>query len=65
MISSKINTLLQLLYVLARGCACRHSACRRRAWSRRWVAAHVPTLLLSGFLYVREFTRRALEVARA
>ena len=28
-------------------------------------SAHVLTLLLSGFFYVREFTQRALAVARA
>ena len=64
MISSKINTLLQLLYVLL--------LISNQAFglpSAGWVEALVPpiclTLLLSGFLYVREFTQRALEVARA
>jgi cardiolipin synthase len=64
MISSKINTLLQLLYVLAlisnKAFAFPHEG---------WVEALIPplclTLLLSGFLYVREFTQRALAVARA
>jgi len=63
MISSKINTLLQLLYVLV--------LVSNKAFglpSEAWVEALVPpiclTLLLSGFLYVREFTQRALEVAR-
>ncbi len=64
MISSKVNTLLQLLYVLL--------LVSNQAFgfpSRGWVDALEPpmclTLLLSGFLYVREFTQRALEVARA
>lgn len=64
MISSKLNTLLQLLYVLV--------LVSNRAFglpSQGWVEALIPpicaTLLLSGFLYVREFTQRALEVARA
>ncbi|HEV7985949.1 MAG TPA: CDP-alcohol phosphatidyltransferase family protein [Steroidobacteraceae bacterium] len=64
MISSKINTLLQLLYVLV--------LVSNKAFglpSEGWVGALIPpicaTLLLSGFLYVREFTQRALEVARA
>jgi cardiolipin synthase len=64
MITSKINTLLQLLYVLA--------VVSNKALgfpSLGWVEALVPlmclTLVLSGFLYVREFTQRALEVARA
>lgn len=64
MISSKINTLLQLLYVLV--------LVSNKAFgfpSEAWVEALVPpiylTLLLSGFLYVREFTQRALMVARA
>lgn len=64
MITSKLNTLLQLLYVLL--------LVSNRAFgipAAPWVAALEPpmclTLLLSGFLYVREFTQRALEVARA
>jgi cardiolipin synthase len=64
MITSKINTLLQLLYVLA--------VVSNQAFgfpSVGWVEALVPlmclTLLLSGFFYVREFTQRALEVAHA
>jgi cardiolipin synthase (CMP-forming) len=62
MISSKINTLLQLLYVLA---VVSHKAFGLP--SEAWVDALVPpmclTLVLSGFLYVREFTQRALDVA--
>jgi cardiolipin synthase len=64
MITSKINTLLQLLYVLV--------LVSNKALglpSVGWVDALVPlmclTLVLSGFLYVREFTQRALAVARA
>ena len=64
MISSKINTLLQLLYVLA---VVAHAAYGLP--SQAWVDALIPpmciTLALSGFLYVQEFTHRALEVARA
>ena len=64
MISSKLNTLLQLLYVLLLVC--------NRAFgfpSSGWIEALEPpmciTLLLSGFLYVREFTHRALVLAHA
>ena len=64
MISSKLNTLLQLLFVLA--------VVSNKAFglpSRLWVEALIPpmwvTLVLSGFFYIREFTRRALDVARA
>jgi cardiolipin synthase len=64
MISSKINTLLQLLYVLF---VVSHAAYGLP--SQGWVDALIPpmcvTLLLSGFLYVQEFTQRALEIARA
>ena len=31
----------------------------------RWRWLTLATLLVSGFVYVREFTRRALQVARA
>ncbi len=64
MISSKLNTLLQLLYILM--------LVSNQAFglpTAAWVGAMIPpmclTLLLSGFLYVREFTQRALVVARA
>jgi cardiolipin synthase len=64
MISSKINTLLQLLYILL--------LVSNKAFnlpSRGWVEALEPpiclTLLVSGYLYVREFTQRALELSRA
>jgi cardiolipin synthase len=64
MISSKLNTLLQLLYVLV---VISHAAYGFP--SQGWVDALVPpmciTLLLSGYLYVKEFTQRALEIAHA
>jgi len=64
MISSKLNTLLQLLYVLV---VVSHAAYGLP--SQGWVDALIPpmciTLLVSGFLYVQEFTQRALEIARA
>jgi cardiolipin synthase len=64
MISSKINTLLQLLYVLA------VVANAGFQLPPHWILLALAwltcaTLLLSGFLYAREFTSRALEVARA
>jgi hypothetical protein len=64
MISSKINTLLQLLYVLA---VVAHAAygLPSQAWVDALIAPICITLALSGFLYVQEFTHRALEVARA
>jgi len=64
MISSKLNTLLQLLYVLG--------IVSNKAFglpTQPWIDALVPllwlTLVLSGYLYIREFTHRALDVARA
>jgi cardiolipin synthase len=64
MITSKVNTLLQLLYVLA--------IVARQAFDLPGVsvidALGVLTAIsvsISGFLYVREFTQRALTVARA
>ncbi len=64
MISSKINTLLQLLYVLA---IVAHAGYRRPPASLLDVLAWLTlaTVLISGASYVREFTRRALQVARA
>jgi len=63
-ISSKINTLLQLLYVLA---VVAHAGfglpARGVVVFLGWLTC--ATLLLSGFLYAREFTLRALQVARA
>jgi cardiolipin synthase (CMP-forming) len=62
MISSKVNTLLQLLYVLA---VVAHAGyglpppglLDGLAWLT------LATVLISGFAYVREFTRRALQLA--
>jgi cardiolipin synthase len=64
MISSKINTLLQLLYVLAVVAHAGYglppaSVLDALAWLT------LVTVLISGFSYSREFTRRALLVARA
>ncbi len=63
-ISSKINTLLQLLYVLA---VVAHAGFGLPAPGIVAVLGWLTcaTVLLSGFLYAREFTWRALEVARA
>jgi cardiolipin synthase (CMP-forming) len=64
MISSKLNTLLQLLYVVA---VVAHAAFRLPPPGMlsllEWLTC--ATLLISGFMYAREFTGRALEVARA
>src|ERR1700689_3028983 len=64
MISSKINTLLQLLYVLA---IVAHAGYGLPPASLLNVLAWLTlaTVLISGTSYVREFTRRALQVARA
>ena len=64
MISSKINTLLQLLYVLAIVAHAGYglppeSVLDLLAWLT------LATVLISGISYAREFTRRALQVARA
>ncbi|MFI4906053.1 MAG: CDP-alcohol phosphatidyltransferase family protein [Steroidobacteraceae bacterium] len=64
MFSSKINTLLQLLYVLAIVAHAGYgfppqSVLDALAWLT------FATVLISGVAYVREFTRRALQVARA
>lgn len=64
MVSSKINTLLQLLYVLATVAAQAFGQPRPSVLE----ALGLLTLLsicVSGFFYVREFTQRALAVARA
>jgi len=64
MISSKINTLMQLLYVLA---VVAHAGYRVPPASvldaLEW--ATLVTVLTSGIGYVREFTQRALQAARA
>jgi cardiolipin synthase len=64
MISSKINTLLQLLYVLA---VVANAGFQLPPPSILFALECLTyaTLLISGFLYAREFTSRALEVARA
>jgi cardiolipin synthase len=64
MISSKLNTLLQLLYVLLL-VSNKASGFPGKSWVSALELPMSLTLLLSGFLYVREFTQRALEVARA
>jgi cardiolipin synthase len=60
MISSKINTLLQILYVLA---VVAYAAFELPppsiAAALQWLI--LVTVLISGFQYVHEFTRRALE----
>jgi cardiolipin synthase len=60
MISSKINTLLQILYVLA---VVSYAAFALPppsiAAALQWLI--LVTVLISGFQYVHEFTRRALE----
>jgi cardiolipin synthase (CMP-forming) len=64
MISSKINTLLQLLYVLAIVAHAGYgfpppSVLEALAWLT------LATVLVSGIVYVLEFTRRALQTAHA
>ena len=64
MISSKINTLLQLLYVLAIVAHAGYgfppqSVLDALAWLT------LATVLISGVAYVLEFTRRALQAAHA
>jgi cardiolipin synthase len=64
MISSKINTLMQVLCVLA---VLAHAACGLPPDSieqaLQWLTAL--TIIVSGAAYVTEFTRRALQVADA
>jgi cardiolipin synthase len=64
MISSKINTLLQLLYVLA---VIAHAGFGLPSplLLRIMAGLTLLTLLISGYAYVREFTQRALQVERA
>jgi len=64
MISSKINTLLQLLYILA---VVANAAFRFPPDSilKAFAALTFATVLVSGAAYVNEYTRRALRVARA
>ena len=64
MISSKINTLLQLLYVLAIvGHAGYGFPPQSVLDALAWLT--LATVLISGVSYVLEFTRRALQTARA
>jgi cardiolipin synthase len=64
MISSKVNTLLQLLYVLAIVAHAGYGLPPPGVLDGlAWVT--LATVLISGFLYVREFTRRALQLAHA
>src|SRR5579863_1551549 len=63
LISSKINTLLQLLYVLAIvGHAGYGFPPQSVLQALAWLT--LATVLISGVAYVREFTRRALQPAR-
>lgn len=64
MITSKVNTLLQLTYVLA-VVARQGLGLPSVALLSALALLTLVSLCLSGFLYVREFTRRALTVARA
>ncbi len=62
-VSSKINTLLQLLYVLAIVAHAGYGLPPARVLDvLAWLT--LATVLISGFAYVREFTRRALLTAR-
>ena len=64
MISSKVNTLMQLLYVLAVVANAGYHLPPRSIVSALGVLT-LATVLLSGYLYARDFSRRALEVAPA
>lgn len=64
MLSSKINTLMQLLYVLGIvGYAGFRLPPAGVLAALQWLI--FATVLISGYAYVSEFTRRALQVARA
>jgi cardiolipin synthase len=64
LLSSKINTLLQLLYVLAIIAHAGYALPSRGVLDvLAWLT--LATVLISGMAYVREFTRRALQAARA
>ncbi|HEY3729717.1 MAG TPA: CDP-alcohol phosphatidyltransferase family protein [Steroidobacteraceae bacterium] len=64
MISSKINTLLQLLYVLAIVAHAGYGVPPQSILTAlAWLT--LATVLISGIAYVREFTRRALQAAHA
>jgi cardiolipin synthase len=63
LISSKINTLLQLLYVLAIVANAGYGFPPRSVLDAlAWLT--LATVLISGASYMREFTRRALQAAR-
>jgi cardiolipin synthase len=63
-ISSKVNTLFQLLYVLAIVANAGYGMPPRSVLDAlAWLTC--ATVLFSGYAYVREFTRRALQVSRA
>ena len=63
MLSSKINTLMQVLYVLAIvGHAGFGLPPAGVLEALQWLT--LATVLISGYAYVSEFTRRALQVAR-
>ncbi|MGH8231187.1 MAG: CDP-alcohol phosphatidyltransferase family protein [Steroidobacteraceae bacterium] len=64
MISSKVNTLLQLLYVLAIVAHAGYGVPPPNLLTAlAWLT--LATVLISGSAYVREFTRRALQMAHA
>lgn len=63
LISSKVNTLMQLLYVLAVMAHAAYAVPPRSILSAL-AALTLATVLISGYLYAREFSRRALQVAR-
>jgi cardiolipin synthase len=63
-ISSKVNTLLQLLYVLGIVAHAGYGVPPPGVLAVLAVLT-LATVLISGFSYVREFTRRALQVAHA
>jgi len=64
LISSKINTLLQVLYVLAIVAHAGYALPPQGVVDAlQWLT--FATVLLSGLAYIREFTRRALQVAQA
>ncbi len=64
MISSKINTLMQLLFVLAAVANAGYQLPAKSILTALYWLTWA-TLLCSGYVYVREYTRRALAVAAA
>jgi cardiolipin synthase len=63
MISSKINTLMQLLYVFAVVAYAAYRLPLPNVLPALQLLT-LATLLISGYLYARDFSQRALEVAR-